>query len=330
MRRTRWLAALALLASAVALLWAAAPPPSLTVRAATASGDTVWIKVTYGLTGNFQASDTVAVDYYRSGGLVLGRRTRAAVDSARLASLVLPGQTQTFKACTRVERSGLVSGEKCSGTVSWTRPVLATAPQAADSIRATAFLQTSDTTARMVLRWWVSDTGYTSTLSFGVDSGASWSGSDSRPGLTTLDTVLVKSPPAGASWWYWFCVVDWRSGLSSALRCNRALYQRPAAPAPPDTTGTPSVTVLGLVAWPGTVTLGGSNPDGSCSLAPCRQQFCAFATLSDGSVAGDLKPAGHPGIAYCDSVGRSLYGVRYSLRWRIAVPPALWVRLASR
>ncbi len=292
-----------------------APPPKITVRPATAAGDTVWVKTTYSLPNSFPAGDSVQVDYYRGGALAsVSRRTRAAVDSLQLPTLVLPGETQTFAVCTKTVRGLLAAGEKCSNTVSWTRPVTAPTP-VIPAITTLATGTPAITVQGVGLDSVIVRAGY-------APVPTTWGPDDSvsvfykRSGSVAVTTHVRVSPDsatvavtvaAGASQSFQVCTAVKRyvnnaiTGEGVTKCSTTSSYTRPLPP--PDTTGTPTIILSAF--FPTSVNAAAMTPACQTKLAtgtpwinaakgtpitecvdnsgrPMVVQFCSYAKWSDG------------------------------------------------
>ncbi len=133
----------------------------------------------------------------------------------------------------------------------------------------------------------------------GLNTG-SGGGRHGLPPTAVRDSFAMPKPAAGATTSGFFCAQTKRRSLLSTSACKPWSYTTPDQAPPPPVLDTPRV--LGLRLW----------PDPGKVLAGAPRQFCAFGILSDSTVVRDSKPAGHPGIRYCDSVGQALYGARYA------------------
>lgn len=335
---------LALLVTVFAF-WPLPPAPKLSVRAANAAGDSVWVKVTYALPGSFPATDSVQVDYYRPATtLALSRRTRAAVDSVQLPSLVAGGQTQTFRACTKTVRGSLASGVKCSATVSWTRPVpTVTLPDTTTT--PTVEIRAANAIADSV--WFVVRYGLppvfpvtdTAIVDYYRPSTVWLFGRETK---ASADSVKLAALVAeGQTQTFKACSYTQRGGgtIKAPRKCSAVVsWTRPVPP--PDTTGTPTVKVVAL--FPGScagaspcpwnvgldvvtmipacqtkVTAGTPWADAvhAIPVAECRDslnrprvaQFCTFTKWSDGYWTHDRSTAAVARCAYVkDSLGSKL------------------------
>ncbi len=145
----------------------------------------------------------------------------------------------------------------------------------------------------------------------GTDSG----GAPQRHALApaaTRDSFSFARPQPGSSATGYVCAATKRRGLLSPTACKPWSYTAPDQAPPPPLLDT--VRIVALRIWPDPATALAAATQQALRLPASRAQvqFCAFATMGDQSVVRDQKPFGHPGAAYCDSVGRALYGTRYA------------------
>jgi hypothetical protein len=102
--------------------------PTVTVRRATAAGDTAWVVATWRNPATMAPNDSISTSYYRSSvyQFTSSHHTHGTSDSARVAVTVPVGSSQTFKVCAanKYWSNGTIvlsSSQKCSTTVSWVR-----------------------------------------------------------------------------------------------------------------------------------------------------------------------------------------------------------------
>lgn len=176
---------------------------------------------------------------------------------------------------------------------------------------------------------------------FGVDSAglnsgntaATLQGHNNLPVTTKVDSFPFPLPAPGATTAGYFGVKACNAASCSGMSFRSWSYTAPALP--------PTVTVDSVVAKPVSFTT--TAPTGQRvtyaamgTMIPGTptqgRLFCAFGFLSDGSVhrgaIGGTVTDAAVRAASCDSLGRALYSVRYSLQ-RIRLLPSPFV-VASR
>lgn len=112
--------------------------------------------------------------------------------------------------------------------------------------------------------------------------------------------ILPATRPApGDSVSLWSCQQAITSASQGGTICASVWFRQPSAPV--TTPPADSVRVSSIKAWVRNATL-----------APgATGRFCAFLTLSNGAVTAGASTVTGTSSAYCDSVGRALYTVRF-------------------
>lgn len=300
------------------------PPASLSVKAVAGQLQIV---------ANFKAgtNNTSLLDSASYAGIAPVGHTLAATVTVDTILLPLPAVTTTGSFSLRGVNS---LGVSAPVTASWTytapAPVVTIPPAPAG---VTLAAHPSGSLLWLVIGWTpaAGATSYADTVSLNVSPWTKIGGSVKATGPDSFSVALptVSTP-------YFGCVRSVNSAGSSGTACNSVTYAPPVVPPPGvptlDSIRAKSVGFTGTAAN-GTLMRFAASGDMIVGTTTAKRLFCVYGFMSDGSIHRDSIPSTVPDyltrVAACDSLGRALYNVRYSLR---TLPAALRVplKLATR